>query len=293
MMLTNKGVFFLINTTKIVAKKADATMNKIAIELKKKGKIEEYDLLVLFVKYMIDLYRFEVNNYQSNQFVPQIISRTIMEAHFYVLFLTKSEGNKKEYQIKKTAYKLIAQRDELKKLINLYSDQLIDTNNPKDLVQREKIREATNNFKLSKTKIEEKKEVVNDKIKEFLEKNYIGIKPKDFKHFYNVSKDRNGNYLQNLQNLALYVGEGERYNLLMYQTSKRVHATNVYEEYDLSTMIHQSNPDDNIPIFIGAIFIGNALKNITNFCNIKSVFDKDLGRYVDSLKHRIQIELYR
>lgn len=28
-------------------------------------------------------------------------------------------------------------------------------------------------------------------------------------------------------------------------------------------------------------------QNITNFCNIKSVSDKDLGMYVDSLKRRI------
>lgn len=77
----------------------------------------------------------------------------------------------------------------------------------------------------------------------------------------------------------------------MHQTSKRVHATNVYQEYDVLTMVTKSNQDDNIPIFLGAIFVGKALKAITNFCNVKSLFDKDLGRYVDNLKNEIQNEI--
>lgn len=52
-----------------------------------------------------------------------------------------------------------------------------------------------------------------------------------------------------------------------------------------------SNLDDNIPIFISALFVGNALKPITDFCNIKSLFDKGLGSYVDKLKHEIQLNI--
>lgn len=282
----------MIDTTKIVSKKAESTIKRIAESLKNKGKLEEYDLLVLLVKYMIDLYCFEVNNYQENRSIPQIISRTIMETYFYVLYLTKSKGNKKEYQIKKTAYKLIAEKDDAKKLINsLSNSQMINTHNLKDTLQRDKALEVASMANINIPKLEEKRDDINNKIKDFLEKNSIDIKPKDFKSFYNVSKDINGIYLQDLQKLAIYVDEGERYNLLMHQTSKRVHASNVYQEYDVLTMVTKSNQDDNIPIFLGAIFVGKALKAITNFCNVKSLFDKDLGRYVDNLKNEIQNEI--
>lgn len=281
----------MIDTTKIISKRAESNINKIAEELKSQGKLEEYDLLVLLVKYMVDLYCFEVNNYPKNRSIPQIISRTIMETYFYVLYLTKSEGNKATYEIKKEAYNLIARRDEVKKLINaLFNSQLINTNNPKDVIQRNKAIELAKKSDTQEGELERQKDNINDKIKEFFDNNSISISPKDFKGFYNVSKDTNGNYLHGLQNLAIYVNEGERYNLLMHQTSKRVHATNVYQEYDVSNMAPKNNPDDNIPIFISTLFVGNALKSITDFCNIKSLFDKNLGRYVDKLKHEIQIE---
>lgn len=281
----------MIDTTKIISKRAESNINKIAEELKSQGKLEEYDLLVLLVKYMVDLYCFEVNNYPKNRSIPQIISRTIMETYFYVLYLTKSEGNKATYEIKKEAYNLIARRDEVKKLINaLFNYQLINTNNPKDVIQRNKAIELAKKSDTQEGKLERQKDNINYKIKEFFDNNSISISPKDFKDFYNVSKDTNGNYLHGLQNLAIYVNEGERYNLLMHQTSKRVHATNVYQEYDVSNMAPKNNPDDNIPIFISTLFVGNALKSITDFCNIKSLFDKNLGRYVDNLKHEIQIE---
>ncbi|ASC09371.1 hypothetical protein HCY00_09050 [Limosilactobacillus fermentum] len=281
----------MIDTTKIISKRAESNINKIAEELKSQGKLEEYDLLVLLVKYMVDLYCFEVNNYPKNRSIPQIISRTIMETYFYVLYLTKSEGNKATYEIKKEAYNLIARRDEVKKLINaLFNSQLINTNNPKDVIQRNKAIELAKKSDTQEGELERQKDNINDKIKEFFDNNSISISPKDFKDFYNVSKDTNGNYLHGLQNLAIYVNEGERYNLLMHQTSKRVHATNVYQEYDVSNMAPKNNPDDNIPIFISTLFVGNALKSITDFCNIKSLFDKNLGRYVDKLKHEIQIE---
>lgn len=281
----------MIDTTKIISKRAESNINKIAEELKSQGKLEEYDLLVLLVKYMVDLYCFEVNNYPKNRSIPQIISRTIMETYFYVLYLTKSEGNKATYEIKKEAYNLIARRDEVKKLINaLFNYQLINTNNPKDVIQRNKAIELAKKSDTQEGELERQKDNINYKIKEFFDNNSISISPKDFKDFYNVSKDTNGNYLHGLQNLAIYVNEGERYNLLMHQTSKRVHATNVYQEYDVSNMAPKNNPDDNIPIFISTLFVGNALKSITDFCNIKSLFDKNLGRYVDNLKHEIQIE---
>lgn len=281
----------MIDTTKIISKRAESNINKIAEELKSQGKLEEYDLLVLLVKYMVDLYCFEVNNYPKNRSIPQIISRTIMETYFYVLYLTKSEGNKATYEIKKEAYNLIARRDEVKKLINaLFNSQLINTNNPKDVIQRNKAIELAKKSDTQEGELERQKDNINYKIKEFFDNNSISISPKNFKDFYNVSKDTNGNYLHGLQNLAIYVNEGERYNLLMHQTSKRVHATNVYQEYDVSNMAPKNNPDDNIPIFISTLFVGNALKSITDFCNIKSLFDKNLGRYVDKLKHEIQIE---
>lgn len=281
----------MIDTTKIISKRAESNINKIAEELKSQGKLEEYDLLVLLVKYMVDLYCFEVNNYPKNRSIPQIISRTIMETYFYVLYLTKSEGNKATYEIKKEAYNLIVRRDEVKKLINALSNsQLINTNNPKDVIQRNKAIELAKKSDTQEGKLERQKDNINDKIKEFFDNNSISISPRDFKDFYNVSKDTNGNYLHGLQNLAIYVNEGERYNLLMHQTSKRVHATNVYQEYDVSNMAPKNNPDDNIPIFISTLFVGNALKSITDFCNIKSLFDKNLGMYVDKLKHEIQIE---
>lgn len=281
----------MIDTTKIISKRAESNINKIAEELKSQGKLEEYDLLVLLVKYMVDLYCFEVNNYPKNRSIPQIISRTIMETYFYVLYLTKSEGNKATYEIKKEAYNLIVRRDEVKKLINaLFNSQLINTNNPKDVIQRNKAIELAKKSDTQEGELERQKDDINDKIKEFFDNNSISISPKGFKDFYNVSKDTNGNYLHGLQNLAIYVNEGERYNLLMHQTSKRVHATNVYQEYDVSNMAPKNNPDDNIPIFISTLFVGNALKSITDFCNIKSLFDKNLGRYVDKLKHEIQIE---
>lgn len=281
----------MIDTTKIISKRAESNINKIAEELKSQGKLEEYDLLVLLVKYMVDLYCFEVNNYPKNRSIPQIISRTIMETYFYVLYLTKSEGNKATYEIKKEAYNLIVRRDEVKKLINALSNsQLINTNNPKDVIQRNKAIELAKKSDTQEGKLKRQKDNINDKIKEFFDNNSISISPRDFKDFYNVSKDTNGNYLHGLQNLAIYVNEGERYNLLMHQTSKRVHATNVYQEYDVSNMAPKNNPDDNIPIFISTLFVGNALKSITDFCNIKSLFDKNLGMYVDKLKHEIQIE---
>ena len=281
----------MIDTTKIISKRAESNINKIAEELKSQGKLEEYDLLVLLVKYMVDLYCFEVNNYPKNRSIPQIISRTIMETYFYVLYLTKSEGNKATYEIKKEAYNLIVRRDEVKKLINALSNsQLINTNNPKDVIQRNKAIELAKKSDTQEGELERQKDNINDKIKEFFDNNSISISPRDFKDFYNVSKDTNGNYLHGLQNLAIYVNEGERYNLLMHQTSKRVHATNVYQEYDVSNMAPKNNPDDNIPIFISTLFVGNALKSITDFCNIKSLFDKNLGMYVDKLKHEIQIE---
>ena len=64
----------MIDTTKIISKKAESNINKIAEGLKSHGKLEEYDLLVLLVKYMVDLYRFEVNNYQENKSIPQMWS---------------------------------------------------------------------------------------------------------------------------------------------------------------------------------------------------------------------------
>lgn len=282
----------MIDTTKIISKKAESNINKIAKGLKNHGKLEEYDLLVLLVKYMVDLYRFEVNNYQENRSIPQIISRTIMETYFYVLYLAKSKGNKAEYKIKKRAYTLIAEKDEVKKIINALSNsQLINANNPKDTIQRDKAIELANKFNINKTNLEERKDNIKDTIKEFFDDHSISISLKDFKDFYNVSKDTNGNYLYGLQNLAIYVNEGERYTLLMHQTSKRVHAANVYQEYDVSSMAPRSNPDDDIPIYISAIFVGNALKSITDFCNIKSLFDKDLGSYVDKLRHEIQLNI--
>lgn len=282
----------MIDTTKIISKKAESNINKIAKGLKSHGKLEEYDLLVLLVKYMVDLYRFEVNNYQENKSIPQIISRTIMETYFYVLYLTKSKGNKAEYKLKKRAYTLIAKKDEVKKSINALSNpQLINTNNPKDIIQRDKAIELANKSNMNKSDLEERKDNINDTIKEFFDDHSISISPKDFKDFYNVSKDTNGNYLHGLQSLAIYVNEGEHYNLLMHQTSKRVHATNVYQEYDVSSMAPISNLDDNIPIFISALFVGNALKSITDFCNIKSLFDKGLGSYVDKLTHEIQLNI--
>ncbi len=95
-----KGCFF-DRYHKNYFQKAESNINKIAEGLKSHGKLEEYDLLVLLVKYMVDLYRFEVNNYQENKSIPQMISRTIMETYFYVLYLTKSKGNKAEYKIKR------------------------------------------------------------------------------------------------------------------------------------------------------------------------------------------------
>ncbi|MDP0529279.1 hypothetical protein [Lacticaseibacillus paracasei] len=282
----------MIDTTKIISEKAESNINKIAEGLKNHGKLEEYDLLVLLVKYMVDLYRFEVNNYQENRSIPQIISRTIMETYFYVLYLAKSKGNKAEYKIKKRAYTLIAEKDEVQKLINALSNsQLINANNPKDTIQRDKAIELANKFNINKTNLEERKDNIKDTIKEFFDDHSISISLKGFKDFYNVSKDTNGNYLYGLQNLAKYVNEGERYTLLMHQTSKRVHAANVYQEYDVSSMAPKSNPDDDIPIYISAIFVGNALKSITDFCNIKSLFDKDLGSYVDKLRHEIQLNI--
>lgn len=282
----------MIVITKVVSQKAESNIELIAEKLKNQGKLKEYELLILLAKYMIDLYSFEVNHCQENRSIPQILSRTIMETYFYILYLAKSNGNKKEYQIKEEAYKLIAQRDEVKKLVNaLYNDQLVNTHNPKDTLQRDKAREMTSTANISKTQLEEKQDNINDKLKNFLERNSIEVKPKDFKAFYSVSKDDNGKYLQGLQKLAIYVNEGERYNFLMHQTSKRVHATNVYQEYDVLTLAAKSNPDDNIPTFISTLFVGNALKAITNFCNVKSLFDKDLGKYVDNFKHDIQTEI--
>lgn len=42
---------------------------------------------------------------------------------------------------------------------------------------------------------------------------------------------------------------------------------------------------------ISTLFVGNALKSITDFCNIKLLFDKGLGSYVDKLKHEIQLNI--
>lgn len=196
----------MIDTTKIISKRAESNINKIAEELKSQGKLKEYDLLVLLVKYMVDLYCFEVNNYQKNRSIPQIISRTIMETYFYVLYLTKSKGNKATYEIKKEAYNLIARRDEVKKLINaLFNSQLINTNNPKDVIQRNKAIELAKKSDTQEGELERQKDNINDKIKEFFDNNSISISPKDVKDFYNVSKDTNGNYLHGLQNLAIYV----------------------------------------------------------------------------------------
>ena len=124
----------------------------------------------------------------------------------YVLYLTKSEGNKATYEIKKEAYNLIARRDEVKKLINALSNpQLINTNNPKDIIQRDKAIELANKSNMNKSDLEEIKDNINDTIKEFFDDHSISISPKDFKDFYNVSKDTNGNYLHGLQSLAIYV----------------------------------------------------------------------------------------
>ncbi|WP_093624058.1 DUF5677 domain-containing protein [Limosilactobacillus gorillae] len=278
----------MINTTKVIAKKAESNVGKLKLELEKQGELEKYDLLILLTKYMIDLYSFEVN-YQSNQSVSQIISRTVMETYLYIRFLTKSK--KEEYKIKKQAYSLIAQKNDLNKTINsLYKDKLIDVNNHKDLLRRDKAREIADSFNINETRLDEEKKRIDTEIKEFLEKN-SDIKPKEFKKFYSISRDRKGKYLQTLQDLALYVSEGELYNLLMSPTSERVHATNIYNEYNLPTLTSKSNQDDDIPVFLGAIFVRNALKEITNFCNKKSLFDENLGKCVDNLKYGIQNEI--
>ena len=52
-----------------------------------------------------------------------------------------------------------------------------------------------------------------------------------------------------------------------------------------------SNTKNSRPRFISTLFVGNALKSITDFCNIKLLFDKGLGSYVDKLKHEIQLNI--
>lgn len=91
--------------------------------------------------------------------------------------------------------------------------------------------------------------------------------------------------------MASYVGESERYNLIMHETSKRVHATNIYEEYEKNTIKPKDNPDDNEPKFNGSLFIGKAIKNVTTFCNIKSILDKKLLELINTLIGQIQKEI--
>ncbi|MCP9613133.1 hypothetical protein [Levilactobacillus brevis] len=177
----------MIDDFNTISNKAKSNIEEIAKELNKNGTLEDYDLLVLLVKYMVDLYYFEVHNYQENRAIPQIISRTIMKTYFYVCYLTKGKSDMTEYQIKKEAYKLIARRDEIKKLINsLFNQQLINTNNYKDMIQREKARDLVKEFPELETKLKERKENINDEIKKFLEKNPIDIEPNKFTGFYNV-----------------------------------------------------------------------------------------------------------
>lgn len=68
--------------------------------------------------------------------------------------------------------------------------QLINTNNPKDIIQRDKAIELANKSNMNKSDLEERKDNINDTIKEFFDDHSISISPKDFKDFIMLAKIR-------------------------------------------------------------------------------------------------------
>lgn len=263
---------------KTIATKARENIKKITKALSQQ-ETEKYDLLILLTKYMIDLYEEELKLYQNNHSITQILNRTILETHLYILYLT-SDGQPK-YQIRKKAYKLISSKQNVQKILNaLYNDSLIDINNHKDITRRENARKIakTNEEILKNTKTH-----INECITDFFKENDIDLSLKKFKNFYSITKNKCEHKLANLHDLAIYVGEGELYNLIMSQTSQRVHATAIYNEYTLDPLEKKTSIDDAVPKSLNALLIKDDLKKITSFLNKKSLFDKKIERLMSNV----------